>query len=391
MQLAPEFRLLCLALRRPFPAADMRRLAAAEAERLNWAAIVEGARSHRVSALVLEGFQDGGVAVPDPAVAELGRHAHVSARRALAQGALISRLLRLLTDAGIRVLTLKGIVLSAQLYGDPARRSAADIDLLIDPVQFERAAALLVAAGYRPKGHDNLSPRQRTAYRYWIKDVVLVDAVSGTPIELHHRLTDNPELLCAHFDTLWRERDEVAVWGVTAATLGRRYLPLYLCAHGAVHGWDRLRWLIDLADALEGPEMAATRTAAQAAGLDAALLHAVSLAHDWLGMAVAPGILEELRRSPAVCRLDRIHARLYAGEAWQQTLRRDLPATLRRQTYWQMRYRLRLKSDWRYRRRQVLRELVSPADWGTVALPDRLFFLYPLIRPIGWLIRRLRR
>jgi hypothetical protein len=64
---------------------------------------------------------------------------------------------------------------------------------------------------------------------------------------------------------------------------------------------------------------------------------------------------------------------------------------LRRETYWQMRYRLSLKSDRRYRLRQVSRELVSPADWGTVALPDRLFFLYPLVRPIGWLIRRLRR
>jgi hypothetical protein len=391
MQLTPEFRLLCLALRRPPRAIDMRCLGAAAAEQLNWASIVEGARRHRVSASVLDGLQSAAIDLPETVVAELRRHVDRAARRALAQGALIARLLTLLSDSGIRVLTLKGIVLSAQLYGDPTHRSAADIDLLIDPAHFERARTLLIEAGYRPKAQGALSPRQRTAYRYWIKDEVLIDAVSGTPIELHHRLTDNPELLASDFNTLWCDREEVAVWGVKAATLSRRYVPLYLCAHGAVHAWDRLRWLIDLADALGDAEIEAALAAADTAGLGAALLHALKLAHEWLGMPIAPSILAELRRNPAVARLDRIHAHLYAGEAWQQAPRRNLPTVLRREIYWQMRYRLSLKSDWRYRMRQASRELVSPSDWGTVALPDRLFFLYPLIRPIGWLVRRRHR
>jgi hypothetical protein len=110
-----------------------------------------------------------------------------------------------------------------------------------------------------------------------------------------------------------------------------------------------------------------------------------------LGTPVPIGILAECQRNPAVVRLDRIHARLYAGQAWHRLPQRHLPAALRRENYWQMRYQLSLKSDWRYRLRQVLRELVSPADWGTVALPDRLFFLYPVVRPVGWLIRRRHR
>lgn len=392
MELAPEFRLLCLALRRPPRATDMRCLKAAATGQLNWVSIVEGARRHRVSALVLDGLQSAAIDLPETVIPELRGHVHRAARRALAQGALIARLLTLLSDSGIRVLTLKGVVLSAQLYGDPTRRSAADIDLLIDPVQFDRARALLIEAGYRPKARGAaLSPRQRTAYRYWIKDEVLIDAVNGTPIELHHRLTDNPELLESDFDTLWRDRDEVAVWGTKAATLSRSYLPLYLCAHGAVHAWDRLRWLIDLADALEGADMDAALAAADAAGLGTALLHALKLAHEWLGMPVASSMPAELRRNLAVARLDRIHRRLYAGEAWQQAPRRNLPTVLRREIFWQMRYRLSLKSDRRYRLRQVLRELISPSDWGTVAIPDRLFFLYPLVRPIGWLVRRRHR
>src|SRR5262249_27710111 len=151
---------------------EVRCLEVAATGQLNWASIVEGARRHRVSALVLDGFHGAAIDPPEAVIAELRRHVDRAARRSLAQGALVARLLTLLSDSGIRVLTLKGLVLSPQLYGDPARRSAADIDLLIDPLQFERARALLIETGYRPKAQGILSPRQHAAYRYWIKDEV---------------------------------------------------------------------------------------------------------------------------------------------------------------------------------------------------------------------------
>ena len=49
-----------------------------------------------------------------------------------------------------------------------------------------------------------------------------------------------------------------------------------------------------------------------------------------------------------------------------------------------------LKAEWRYWRHQALREFITPADWHAVRLPDRLFWLFPLVRPIGWLVRRRR-
>ena len=38
-----------------------------------------------------------------------------------------------------------------------------------------------------------------------------------------------------------------------------------------------------------------------------------------------------------------------------------------------------------------MREWFTPADWNTVRLPDALFWLYPLLRPVGWLVRRWQR
>jgi len=131
--------------------------------------------------------------------------------------------------------------------------------------------------------------------------------------------------------------------------------------------------------------------AADEAGLDAAMLHAVTLAHDWLGLPVAEQHLARARTARRVADLDRILAHLYAGEAWHQMPRRGSLAALRRYSLWQRLYRLSLKRGWTYRGRQALREFLSPADWDTVRLPDSLFWAYPLVRPVGWLMRRARR
>src|SRR5439155_17159323 len=113
-------------------------------------------------------------------------------------------------------------------------------------------------------------------------------------------------VLPCDFAALWREREEVSLGGTVFATLPRRHLALYLCAHGAGHGWERLRWLVDLALALEEPGSvdAALQTAGEA-GLEAAMLHAVMLAHDWLGLPVAEQHLARARAMPRVAYLDR--------------------------------------------------------------------------------------
>jgi hypothetical protein len=321
-------------------------------------------------------------------MAALQRLANAAARRSLAQTAELRRLNALFEAAGIRVLALKGVVLSAQLEGDNGTRGARDLDLLVDPGCFTAAKELLIQHGYHGTGAAR-SPRQEAAHHYWTKDVEFLNPVSGVAVELHHRLTDNQHLLAFDFDSLWRERELVALGATTIATLPRRWLALYLCVHGAGHAWERLRWLADLAAALRVPEAIEGAVAsAAAAGLLSPMLHALLLAHDWLGLTVPPDTLAKARASRAVARLDHILAPLFAGEAWHQRPQRGTFAARMRYSVWQRLYRLSLKSDSRFRARQALRELVSPSDWATIPLPDPLFFLYPLVRPVGWLFRR---
>jgi len=280
-------------------------------------------------------------------------------------------------------------VLSSQLFGNPALRNPRDIDLLVSPDEFVSAESVLLEAGYHRAGAI-LSQRQNAAYRRWIKDVGYVNLVTGCRVELHHRLTDNPSLLPCDFDMLWRERDQVEIAGITIAGLPCDKLALYLCAHGAGHCWEELRWLVDFAAALS--RQGSSRDASERAdrvGLGAAMLHALTLAHDWLGLPIEEAQLARARADRHVARLGRILAHFYAGDAWYQSPQRGSFPGLLRYSLWLRLYTYLIKSDLRYWGYQTRREFITPADWEVLHLPDSFFWAFPLVRPVGWLMRHI--
>jgi hypothetical protein len=387
MKTSAEFRLFWLALRRPQRDEDAAALREAIATTPRWDTVLEGARRHGVAALLLAGLQDCGAAVPEPILAGLQRIAARTARRSLVQATALAELSRRFAEAGLPMLALKGVPLSLQLYGDLGLRSARDIDIIVDSANADAAETLLTKAGHSPVG-GTFSGHQKQLYRRWFKEVKYTHPAHGL-VELHHRLSDLPELMPWDFSTLWREHEEVPVRGVPVAVPGRRHLALYLCAHGAEHAWERLRWLTDIAALLRAPKSAeAALATADEAGLAAPMLQALTLAHDWLALPVAEPVLARARSDQRVARLDRILAHFYKDEAWHQMPRRGSPAALMRYSLWLRLYRMCIKPEWRYRLRRLRRDLLSPADWAAVPLPDRLFWLYPLIRPFGWLLRR---
>lgn len=389
MRMSAEFQIFCLALRRPRNSdviGELRRMLAAE---LEWNDILNGARRHRVASLLLSSLQGtGSQHIPLSVISELRDQALSAAKASLAHMAELGRLTPIFARAGVRVLGLKGVVLSAQLYGNPAHRNPRDIDLLVAPDEFAGAEAVLLGAGFL-RSLPALSPRQTAAYRRWIKDVGYINPVNGIHVELHHRLSDNPALLPCDFDTLWRERQEIEIAGATVAGLPRDKLALYLCAHGAGHCWEELRWLVDFVAAL--PEQNSSTAAVQMAetvGLGAAMLHALSLAHDWLGLCVDEQELARARANLRVARLNRTLAHFYAADAWYQSPERGSPAGLLRYSLWLRLYTYQIKTGWNYWRHQARREFVTPADWDVLHLPDSFFWSYPLVRPVGWLMRQ---
>jgi hypothetical protein len=82
-------------------------------------------------------------------IAQRARQQRVRALQAVSQ---LSAVTELLTGAGIESVSIKGPLFAGWLYGDVGMRRFADLDLLIDPSQRDRALRALASAGYALPG-----------------------------------------------------------------------------------------------------------------------------------------------------------------------------------------------------------------------------------------------
>jgi hypothetical protein len=337
------------------------------------------AQRHHVLRETLDGLRSRTITAPAETVATL--HAQVLAEA----GAILRQQTELTAIAkdfsAIPMIVLKGMPLSVALYGDPARRGLGDIDLLIDPSRLRDADAVLVAGGFERVMPAILSPARVAHHLRWSKTFIYRAPQSGTLVELHHRLTHVPTLLPIRFDEAWQDRRTVTVGGVPMFVLGEAEEALYLCVHGAHHRWERLRWLIDIADLLKDPasQMRAV-VLAHHFSLTAIVLSALWLCHSRLGLVLDPDIAQQASASTAAqrltkgCRLDNggrkgaLQEFLHAGKGHL--------------------YQLSLKPGAAFKIAALATSFIAAADADALGVPDYLLWLLPVLRPIGLYRRR---
>ena len=170
-------------------------------------------------------------------------------RNVLFAGAL-TRVLRLLGDAGIRVIPVKGVTLAESLYGDPAFRFCADIDILLPVSEVLRARRLFLAQGYTsPFTEDSFFNHQ-----FHTKgECPLLSRREPLPylLELHWTL---PSVLrysskdAEAMQDLWSQARPRDCFGIRAYSLTPEWEFLYLSVHAACHKWQTLKWVADIHD-----------------------------------------------------------------------------------------------------------------------------------------------
>lgn len=301
------------------------------------------------------------------------------AMRGLQQAAALTTILGAAQQRGLPVLVLKGVALSLLLHGNPSRRAAGDIDLLVPPDRFRVAADLLLDLGYAVDA-DGPPLDVADAGSSHIRDLTFIG--HGQCIELHRRLYELSTRLPDDFGTFWSQRSELALGSVTVATLGPAHLALYLLVHGHSHDWERLRWLVDLALLLRQPgAVAVLREQAQQFRVERACTQALALIAHLFGPQ--PGI-------PAPRRVPRRPLRRMLAYGGAEPLPSDGMVWLCH----------RLEHKWRdYRLHDGFGDFLAAAardlttssgDMTLFRLPQRLTWLYPVLRPIGFLWRNFR-
>lgn len=261
----------------------------------DWPAFEAVVARHRVSALADSGLRRAGVSPPPPTAQALARDAARAARDALVMARESLRLQRAFDAADIRAIFVKGTALALLAYRDLGVKQSWDIDLLVAPDRAMAGRRLLERLGYVLRS-PVLDDRQFERFIPFANECIFHNPNFGTSVELHWRLLNNERLLTG-LDASASTQD-VELGGGAIRTLADAPLFAFLCAHGALHGWSRLKWLVDLSAFLSQRsqnEIEALYGEAARIGGGRTASAALLLCHDLLDLALTPDFSSRLR------------------------------------------------------------------------------------------------
>ena len=336
---------------------------------LDWSVVQKTALRHGVLALLARRLKAAGWdGVPAPVVADLRAYRSSLAARNLLLARQLLGILETLTRSGIEALPYKGPVLAAYAYGDIGLRPFSDLDVIVAERHALDARDLLLSDGYV-----SLSPRSDEAERRRLPPGHALALRRRDPevvVELHWRLTPTLPL---DFDLLLAGAFPFPLLGNEVPALSPEALVTVLCVHGAKHAWERLEWISGVAHVIGGhPELDWDRLVEKAGVLGSRR----SLA---LGLELAA----TLGGAPVP---DDVLARMGAGRV--RPLARQIRAGLVRNgpgpAHTAARYSSRLRARGVSDRLRYVLYLRHPTekDRAFVRLPQRLSFLYSLVRPV---------
>lgn len=340
----------------------------------DWTRLRTLARWHRCEGLLHAALNGAPAdAVPPAQSARARGMARGAAVRAVGLERELLRIRNRFSGAGIHLLALKGPAIARLAYAETDHRQYDDLDLLLAPDQVAPAARLLVADGYQPLTLLTETQICRQARAGW--DYSLRQPDTGNVVELCVGVA--PAFFVAPMGPAVAERAiTVDVGGVPVSAPCCEDLLILLSIHGAKHMWSRLIWVADVAglllrhgDAVDGAHLVRT---ARAMGCERMLRLAVCLARD-----LTPALRDPLP-APAAAetrvrrRAQAVVCRWRAGVCTEPSGKDELL------------FHLAVRERWRDRIRHGVRLAVTPGygDWRWVRLPEYLYGLYYLLRPL---------
>ena len=152
-----------------------------------WGATVHAIAAARVGGFAVEAAISGALQLTQPQYADLLQVHEDQLAVDLGTEQMLLRCAAELEGADIALRVLKGPALAHRFYDAPSLRSFGDGDLLVTSAEFDRALALVEAAGFRRR---QAAPRSGFDRRF-VKAVTLHDE-AGFQLDLHRALTPGP-------------------------------------------------------------------------------------------------------------------------------------------------------------------------------------------------------
>ncbi|MFC9414328.1 nucleotidyltransferase family protein [Bacillus mobilis] len=210
---------------------------------IDWEIFLEQAVHHRVYPVIYQKLkQVDEELIPSYVVQTLNRKYKKNTFHMLYLSAEMEQINKLCNENEIRMIFLKGPVLSQDLYGDISLRTSCDLDVLIPMQNLEEVEKLLLEQGYVK---DDYIQTILNDWKWRHHHITFFHPTKQIKLEIHWRLNPGPGKEPG-FEELWKRKRKSTLTSNSVYMLGKEDLFLFLVSHGARHGWSRLRWLVDI-------------------------------------------------------------------------------------------------------------------------------------------------
>ena len=279
-------------------------------------------------------------------------------------------LLQLFADHSILAVPFKGPTLAVSAYGNLARRSFSDLDILVAPADFHNALTLLVEqADYQ---------KLPTTYSLYPHEYPLVSGEGEVFVDLHQQISGRDFFAFPlSFEEMTQRLQEMTILEVNVPCFHPEDVLLILGVHGSKHCWHQLGWICDFAAYVHAqPNLDWNNIYRRAKGLgcDRMLSLGLALSHDLLGLPVPAHPAE------ASSALIPIKSQIYRRYFSSPSDLRTTPSWANPILHWHMLDRFQDKILYLL---WYIRRILTPSykDVAQLSLPQAFHFLHYLLRP----------
>lgn len=157
----------------------------------------------------------------------------------------------LLNENNIPFTCFKGPLLSYRIYNDPTVRISHDIDILINKETINAVIKILTKNGFQLT-ENMFWPQKKVQQELFTKAVHHLSFYNSqlqTCVEVHWVLIPTIPIREKKMQKLITENlTTIEFSGQPFSVLSPKFEFLYLLIHGSRHGWNRLKWLVDIHD-----------------------------------------------------------------------------------------------------------------------------------------------
>ncbi|GAB3668701.1 hypothetical protein GCM10028791_44000 [Echinicola sediminis] len=299
--------------------------------------------------------------------------------------AVIHQLQGIFDQENLHACFIKGMPVGMEIYQGEIFRTGRDIDLWVDPKDFEKLLSMLQKMGFKTLvDFDKLNTKQKSHILSVSRDLNLYKVVQpgiSIIVEIHTSIDNKTGRFTLDKSLRDYSFKKIDFYGTPVSVLGFEDHFLFLITHGAEHGWFRLKWLFDIVNGLERfnkEELQSLRQRAKTIGNINHLDQVLDLMDHY-------GFSNELpKRRSTKMNLDLL---LHFINSTEQ----EVQSSVRHKFIYLFYQFQQIKSSRLKDRRLYMKFMTSKNDWDLVALPEKLFWLYYPLRPGFVLFRKLRR